>query len=253
MLCIPAMDLSGGQVVRLYQGRFDQETGYGDPFVIADNLAAVGAERIHIVDLDAAKTGQDSNYALVKKIVKALADFQIEIEFGGGIRDRDRVEMLYDAGIDYLILGTVLVGDFDLAADIISEYPDKVIAGLDYKKRVSMATGIGEVAVSGWQDNTSVSVEEMLKKLAPLPVSSILLTDISKDGTMAGPDIKGYEQILAYTDHKVIASGGVGSLMDLVNLSEIVSAGKSLFAVVVGKALLAGSINLEEAISICKA
>jgi len=269
VLCIPAIDLAGGQVVRLYKGNFDQETPYGDPFAIAENMAQAGARRIHIVDLDAAKTGDDRNYPLVMKIGKLLHESGIEIEFGGGIRSKERVKLLCDAGIDYFILGTILITDFDLAAEIIDDYPDRVIVGLDYQKRLATKEEISaaaeeqsciirEVSIKGWQDNTSIEVKDVLSKLEKVRLEAVLLTDISKDGTLAGPDTDGYQEILEATDHRVIASGGVGSLEDLVNLARIRLGnkslhGKSLHGAVVGKALLSGKIRLEEAISVCGA
>ena len=263
MLCIPAMDISNNRAVRLYQGDFDKITDYGDPAVVAETLAAAGVSRVHVVDLDAAKGDGTDNYELVIKICRYFHKFDIAVEFGGGIRSSERAKMLYEAGVDYLILGTMAVTDREQVLALAEAYPKGVIIGLDYKRRLPNGSGetagfetqnlIMEVMIKGWLDGSALGVEEMLKDLRDLPIEAVLLTDVSRDGTMTGPDLLGYQKILAATDQKAVASGGVSSLGDLRDLAGLSVDGKSLYGVVVGKALLSGSIDLGEAVSVCEA
>ncbi|MCL5048447.1 MAG: 1-(5-phosphoribosyl)-5-[(5-phosphoribosylamino)methylideneamino] imidazole-4-carboxamide isomerase [Firmicutes bacterium] len=271
MFLIPAMDISNNRVVRLYQGDFEQETNYGDPGRIAETLLVAGVKRVHLVDLDAARGAPTDNYPLVIKLCDYFHQFDIKVEFGGGIRDAKRAEVLYEAGVDYLILGTMVVVERENALSLIEAYPGRIIVGLDYRRSAMQSTTaqgsmaafeagtshgenqIMEVMIKGWLDGSSLGVEDILRDLEDLPLEAILLTDVARDGTMTGPDLAGYKKILAATDQRVIASGGVSSLGDLGDLTGLLIGEKSLYGVVVGKALLGGSIDLTEAVSICGA
>jgi phosphoribosylformimino-5-aminoimidazole carboxamide ribotide isomerase len=227
---IPAIDLLNGEVVRLTQGDYDQVSHYDyTPAELAKHYADNGATRIHIVDLDGARDGKLVNKAAISAIRDAVS---CELELGGGIRDLASAQQLFDLGLNYLVLGSLLTKDFATAEQIITHFPQQIIAGIDLKH--------GEVAVEGWLETSATALPELLKKLGELPVESIISTEISRDGMMQGPDIKSLTALSKHTTLPVIASGGVSSLSDINALKDT-----EMIGCIVGKALLNGAIDIE--------
>jgi len=235
MLIIPAIDIKNGNCVRLLQGDPDKETIYSnDPVQMAVKFEEAGAGLIHIVDLDGAFEGQPVNLELVSNIAKAVS---IPVEIGGGIRNIETVELYVKAGIERIIIGSaILDARFD---EIILEYKDKIIAGIDAKDSM--------VAIKGWKDVTSIKADELIEEVLTKGVSEIIYTDISTDGMLQGPNISAFEHILAkFSQISLIASGGVSSLEDIVNLNNLKSG--QLKGVITGKAIYDGRLNLSEAV-----
>jgi phosphoribosylformimino-5-aminoimidazole carboxamide ribotide isomerase len=227
----PAIDLRGGRVVRLHQGDFDQETVYDDdPIAVARSFEGAGASWIHVVDLDAARrTG--SNRDVVVAIAGAVS---VPVQSGGGVRDAS----LLDAGVARVVVGSAAVEDPELVRGLAGAYPDRVAVGLDHWD--------GEVRVRGWQEGSGRRLLEVAAELALPGVAAFIVTDISRDATLVGPDLDGLDQLRQATTVPVIASGGVGSLDDLIALRELGVAG-----VIVGKALYEGRFGLNEAVLTC--
>lgn len=230
---IPAIDLIHGQVVRLTQGDYAQMTHYAvTPEEIARRYEAAGAKRIHIVDLDGAKAGQLMNFDAIKKIRQAVS---CELEVGGGIRTQESIRQLYDTGITYMILGSVLIRNFEQAKQWIAAYPNAIIAGVDTKN--------GVVAVSGWQEASPMSAKEIILQLNPLPLAGVIFTDIARDGMLMGPNIELLQEVAGIAKMPVIASGGVSSLADIESVRELYALGVS--GCIIGKAILNGAISMD--------
>ena len=234
MLLYPAIDLRGGRVVRLYQGDFDKETVYGmDPVAVAEGYAAAGATWIHVVDLDAARTGTPENRPVIAAIAGAV---DIKVQASGGVRDRASAEELLACGVDRVVIGTAAVEFPELVCELASHH--QVAVGIDTRGR--------DVAVRGWTEGSGVDLFDLLARYAGSGVAAIIVTDISRDATMAGPDLDGLAAVLDATDIPVIASGGVGVLADLEKLAAL-----PLEGAIVGKALYEGNFTVEEAIVAC--
>ncbi len=234
MIVIPAIDLKDGKCVRLLQGRKDAVTVYSDdPVATALKWESCGAKVLHIVDLDGAFSGTQANIESVKAIRKTV---KMDIQLGGGIRDMARIDMLIDLGINRVILGTVAVEKPDLVQEACKRHSGRVFVGIDAKD--------GKVAVRGWVEVSQVRAIELAKKMQDYGVNGIIYTDISKDGMMTGPNIKAMEEMVNAVDIPVIASGGVSSMSDLIELNNI----QGLWGVITGKALYSGAIDLREAI-----
>ena len=235
MIVIPAIDLHDGKVVRLKQGRFDMVKEYSnDPVSVAMEFNDAGAMRIHIVDLDASLKGRSANTAVIESICRSVSS---EIEVGGGVRGKDDAARLLDMGVDFIILGTVIVKDPDLAAEIISAYPSRIGLGIDAKD--------GKVAVSGWTEETTYGVKDVLKMYEGLSPAFVVYTDIKRDGMLTGPNIETTSSLVSYTDLPVVASGGISTMQDLKLLSEI----DGLMGAITGKAIYEGLLDIREAIS----
>lgn len=238
MRIIPAIDLKDGKCVRLLQGKFDEVTVYYDRVEEASKRwQDEGAEVLHVVDLDGAKTGKLSNIQSIKNIRKV---FKGVIEIGGGIRKTKDIEVLFDVGVDRIILGTVAVENPDFVKEICKIFPDRIIVSIDAKD--------GYVAVKGWIELTKVKAKELAQRMQDYGVWGIIYTDISRDGMLTGPNIEVTKTLVETVTLPVIASGGVSSIEDIKNLKEI----KNLWGVIVGKALYSGKINLKEAIYVSK-
>lgn len=234
----PAIDLRGGRCVRLWQGDFDKETVYGsDPVAVADRFAAAGARWLHIVDLDAAR-GEGSNLDTVLAIARAVP---VRVETGGGVRD----DALLVAGVDRVVLGSLAVANRAYAAELIAEYPGRVAIGLDHRD--------GELQVRGWEERGDVQLLDAVQWPEFAGAAAFIVTDIGRDGTLAGPDVDGLASVLEATDVDVIASGGVSSLSDIETLTSLSAGGRRLEGVIVGKALYEGEFTVEEAIAACAA
>ncbi|MDR3112632.1 MAG: 1-(5-phosphoribosyl)-5-[(5-phosphoribosylamino)methylideneamino]imidazole-4-carboxamide isomerase [Elusimicrobiota bacterium] len=238
MMIIPAVDIRQGNSVRLKQGKLDAETIHStDPVFIAKLMQAKGAKRIHIVDLDAALRTMNSNKEIIEKICKEAS---VPVEVGGGIRSMDKIKETFDMGASFVILGTAAVHNPDIVYKAIQEYgTNKIIIAIDAKD--------GKVAIGGWKDITSISTLELANKLKDAGVETILYTDISRDGMFTGPDYDGIKK-LSKTGLKIIASGGVKSIEDLISLKKYEKDG--VFAAVVGSALYRDDFKLEQAIKI---
>jgi phosphoribosylformimino-5-aminoimidazole carboxamide ribotide isomerase len=236
MVVIPAIDLKGGKCVRLLQGRAEDETVYSDdPVATALRWQGLGAELIHIVDLDGAFTGEQKNIEAIKAIRKAV---KISLELGGGIRDIERIEMLVDIGIDRVILGTVAAKKPDIVREAAGKFPGKVLVGIDAKD--------GKVAVKGWTEVTGHDASAFSKEMESRGAACIIYTDISRDGMLTGPNIEATANIVKSVGIPVIASGGVSSIDDIKNLLGI----EGLWGAITGKAIYSGSLDLKEAIAL---
>jgi phosphoribosylformimino-5-aminoimidazole carboxamide ribotide isomerase len=250
MLVIPAIDLKNGSCVRLVQGRKTDVTVYvqgrktdvtvydEDPLEVAEQFARVGAEMIHVVDLDGAfKGGESPNRAVVKKII---ATVDVAIEFGGGIRRVDDVQQLCDAGVGRVVLGTLAVEFPDLLRDMIARFGEKICVGIDARN--------GQVTTHGWETETQITSVELARRVAGWGVQRIIYTDISRDGMLTGPNVEQTVSVARAANVRVTASGGVSSLDDIRRLRD---AGEPLLdSVIVGKALYEQRFKLEDAINL---
>lgn len=240
MEVIPAIDLLGGKCVRLNQGDYNKVTEFSsNPVEQAIRWQEQGASRLHLVDLDGAKTGKPVNDKIIKDISNNL---NIPIQVGGGIRSSQRVEDLLDNGIEKVIVGTVAIENPVLLKALTRDYPKRIILGLDLKN--------GNVATSGWTKGTDIKGTDLLRSYANLDLGSIITTDISKDGTLKGPNIKELKEISEASPFDVIASGGIGSIADLISIIPLKSYGVT--GAIIGRSLYDGEINLKEAIKVIK-
>jgi phosphoribosylformimino-5-aminoimidazole carboxamide ribotide isomerase len=245
----PAIDIRDGGAVRLTQGDFDRQTDYGDPVALAEAFAGGGAPWLHVVDLDAARSGKPVNRGTVLAIAKAVG---IPVETGGGIRSLADVTELLEGGLARVIVGTAILDDPDLVRLSASEFPGQVAVGLDYRIGPK---GRAEIAVRGWEEGSGRTVVEVLDELSHAELAAVIVTAIERDGTLRGPDLDGLAAVLAATELPVIASGGVGSAADLSALARIsVSVGgraRRLAGAITGKALVDGRMTVEEAMAAC--
>jgi len=237
MQIIPAIDIIEGKCVRLVQGRFDDKTVFSDdPAETAKRWEDEGAPRIHIVDLDGAKTGQPRNLDSVKRIVRTV---NVPIQLGGGIRTLETAKAVLDIGVERVIAGTSAALNPDIASAMIESLDERVIIGIDALD--------GFVAVHGWQSHTKEEAFAFAQKMERLGAKRIIFTDISRDGMLSGVNTNAVEKILDAVNIPVIASGGVGSLEDIIKLLHLRS--KGLEGIILGKALYTGAVNLAEAVS----
>jgi phosphoribosylformimino-5-aminoimidazole carboxamide ribotide isomerase len=233
----PAIDLRGGRVVRLAKGDYDAETAYGDePVRVAESFADAGAPWVHVVDLDAARTGDPVNRTVVAAIAAALHG-RAQLQNGGGVRTLADAEVLAAAGVHRVVMGSAAVRDPELVARVGAIIP--VAVGLDHRD--------GELAVHGWTEASGVRLDEMLPRFPT--ASAFVVTDISRDGMLTGPDLAGLSAAVAATDVPVIASGGVASLDDVVALASIPGLG----GIITGKALYEGRFTVAEALAALEA
>jgi phosphoribosylformimino-5-aminoimidazole carboxamide ribotide isomerase len=232
----PAIDLLNGQAVRLYQGDYARETVYNnDPVAQAKAFANAGAQWIHVVDLDAARTGSPLNREVIAAICDAV---DVPIQTGGGVRSEEAADALFDAGVARVVLGTAALEDPDLVRALAARHA--VAVGLDARGR--------EVAVRGWEEGSGKDLLDVARGFADAGVEALIVTEIGRDGTLEGPDLDGLGEVLEATELPVIASGGVGSLADLVALEALRSAGRRLSGAIVGRALYEGAFTLQDAL-----
>jgi phosphoribosylformimino-5-aminoimidazole carboxamide ribotide isomerase len=240
----PAIDLLGGRVVQLRQGDNDRATDYGgDPAAVAATFVEQGARWIHVVDLDAARTGQPRNRGAVEAIVRAAPGARVEV--GGGVRDASDAEALLGAGVARVVLGTAALADPPLVGRLAARHAGGVAVGLDARD--------GEVAVRGWTAGSGASVLDLVARFAGDGVGAFVVTDIGRDGTLSGPDIRGLVSVLAATDVPVVASGGVGSLDDLRALADLEAGGRGLAGAIVGTAIHDGRFSVADALAVLAA
>lgn len=241
MLIIPAIDLKDGYVVRLIQGNLRDKKIYSqDPVKTAKHWVRQGAQLIHIVDLDGATTGVLKNLGIVKKIVRAVS---IPVEFGGGVRKIETIKSLLDCGIYRVVLGTKAIEDRNFLKQAFTKFKNKLIVSIDAKDK--------RVLVRGWQESCKFcDILTLAKDFKGMGVKQLIYTDILKDGTLEGPNIKAIKALLKQTGINVIASGGISSLDDIRKLKLLES--KGLIGIIVGKALYEGKFTLTEALKLTK-
>ena len=235
MKLIPAIDLMNGKCVRLFKGDFNKRKDFPkEPHEQARHWEKEGAKCIHIVDLDAAKTGIPTNDQSIKKI---LNEINIPIQIGGGIRSLERIEQLLSYGVSKVIMGTSAIENKNLVKDLSSKYPKKIIIGIDAKD--------GKVSTRGWLKQSQVLATDLVKEFSYFEIASFIITDINTDGTLKGTNEVFIKNVLEITDIPVIASGGVGSISDLLSLTKFEHSG--LHGVIVGKALYENKFTISEA------
>jgi phosphoribosylformimino-5-aminoimidazole carboxamide ribotide isomerase len=242
-----AIDLRDGQAVRLVQGDFGRQKSFGDPLELADRYVGDGATHLHVVDLDAARTGKPVNRPVIKAIVDRVS---VPVQVGGGARTEDDVAELIGLGAERVVIGTVALKDPAVALAWPARFPGHLVLGLDYRRRPD---GQLEPSASGWLEGSGITMTELLEAWGDRPIAAIVMTAIDRDGTGSGPDLAGLGDVLDRTHQAVVASGGVGSLRDLEVLAALRSPahGRSPAAVVVGTALVDGSFGVKEAIEAC--
>ena len=237
MLILPAIDLRGGNCVRLVKGDFKQETIYSEhPEEIALRWEGEGAEFLHVVDLDGALAGEPQNMDAIKRILQAVT---IPVEVGGGIRSMESIDRLLSIGVSRVILGSVAVHKEELVREACSAYGNRIVVGIDAKK--------GIVATDGWEKSASISAVELAKKLGAFGLETIIYTDISRDGTLSGVNVTETAHLARASGIKVIASGGVKSISDIEELKKRECDG--IIGVIVGKSIYEGTLSLTEAIA----
>lgn len=233
----PAIDIRGGKCVRLLQGDYSQETVYGDsPFEMAKKFAEDGADWIHMVDLDGAKEGKRVNDQHVLKVAQEL---DANVQIGGGIRTEEDVAYYLENGVDRIILGSSAISHPEFVKKMLSLYKEKIAIGIDARD--------GYVAVEGWLKTSEIKAVDLGKELAQHGAEVFIFTDISKDGTLSGPNVEAIAELGEATEKEVIASGGVSTLEDLTNLQ---SRSESISGAIVGKALYTNKFTLKQALEV---
>jgi len=239
MIIFPAIDIQNGNVVRLKQGKFDCVTEYGnDPAAVAAHWEELGAEWLHVVDLDGAKTGTLTNWTVIAAILKTVT---IPIEVGGGIRSENDISRLIDMGVSRVILGTRAIGQPDFLKKVINRWPDQIAVSIDASN--------GLVTKLGWTEKTDIKAIDFAKELQGFGLKYLIFTDIARDGMLTGPNFQRLKEILAAVTIPVIASGGVSNLEDIKKLAAFEK--KGLMGVITGKALYEGTLDLKEALKLC--
>ena len=235
MEVIPAIDLIDGRCVRLYQGDYSRETVYSDdPVEVALRWERLGARRIHVVDLDGARAGSPQNLDVIIRIADAV---RVPVQMGGGVRTIDSIREVIDSGVDRVMLGTVAVRDPAIVRSACEQFcAETILVAIDSRD--------GNVAVSGWTDGSETSATDLLRLMMDAGVRTFLCTDISRDGTLAGPDYDLMRSLVAIAGNGVIAAGGIASIDHLRDLAYIGVGGA-----VIGRALYTGDIDLAEAVS----
>ncbi len=237
MLIFPAIDLFDKKAVRLYKGDYNQMTVYSDnPAEIALDFRKSGATCIHVVDLEGAKSGETPNFEVIRKIKEEAGLFT---EVGGGIRSFEVIEKYISAGVDRVILGTIAVTDIEFTKEAVRRYGDKIAVGIDLKD--------GFAAIRGWTEKSALTTDAAMTLMQDIGVSTIICTDISKDGAMKGTNVELYRSLSEKYNMNFIASGGVSSIDDVKALSEL-----GVYGAIVGKAYYTGAINIAEAIEVAK-
>ena len=237
MRIFPAIDLYEGKAVRLLKGDYNAVTVYSEnPLEIANDFENSGATELHTVDLEGARDGGTPNIELIKSFVE---NTNLNVEVGGGIRSMDTVKAYLDAGVTRVILGTAAVTDREFLQEAVDTYGDKIAVGADIKD--------GKVAIKGWVEKSEYSTFEFFEMLEKIGVSTVICTDISKDGAMQGTNRELYKDLSEKFSVNIIASGGVSSLDDVKALNEM-----NLFGAIIGKAYYTGAIKINEALEVTK-
>jgi phosphoribosylformimino-5-aminoimidazole carboxamide ribotide isomerase len=238
MLIIPAIDIKDGCVVRLVQGRRDKKIYSRDPLKTARHWVRQGAKLIHVVDLDGAMSGITKNLAVVKEIVKTM---DVPIEFGGGVRKLETIGELIDYGVSRVVLSTKAVEDKGFLKKAFKEFKDRIIVSIDAQAE--------NILVKGWQvSSQGMNLLEFASNLKALGFKELIYTDTRKDGTLKGPNIKNIKMLLKETGMKIIASGGISNLDDIIKLKKLEKQG--LLGIIIGKALYEGRFTLNQALKL---
>ena len=236
MVIFPAIDVLGGKAVRLTQGDYEQvETYYDDPLEAAMALKTAGAECLHLVDLDAARTGNNVNFSVIQRIVEQSSLFT---QTGGGVRDENIINRLLSIGVNRVILGTAAVENYDWTVQMIQKYGEHIAIGVDAKN--------GKAAARGWIETTRWDALDLCKQLDQSGMQALIYTDICRDGTGNGANISAYKELHKSLSCTIIASGGVGTLE---HLKALIQTGVN--GAIVGRALYTGQFKLEEALALC--
>jgi len=230
----PAIDLRGGKCVRLKQGDYDRETVFGqDPAAMARHWVDLGAEYLHLVDLDGARKGHPGNWAAVEAILRAV---EIPCELGGGIRSEETIRRALDLGLTRLIVGTLAIKQPDWFRRMCHAFPGKLVLGIDARD--------GRVATEGWRETSSTAAIELARQFAGEPIAAIIYTDIATDGMLVGPNAAAMAEMQAAVALPVVASGGITSKEDVARLAAVPMAG-----CIIGRALYEGTLTLPDALA----
>jgi phosphoribosylformimino-5-aminoimidazole carboxamide ribotide isomerase len=241
MIVIPAIDIKGGQCVRLLQGRKDQATVFSeDPAAMARRWEQEGASRIHVVDLDGAFEQKPQNLDSVRRIIEAV---DIPIQLGGGIRDTQTIRVYLELGVRWVIIGTEAIRNPDLVHHACRQFPGQVMVGIDARK--------GQVAIEGWTQTTAVQAIDLAQQFEASGVAAIIFTDIQRDGMQTGVNLEATRQLAEAVSVPVIASGGVATLEDIRALLPLQTSG--IQGVITGRALYSGALDLKAALALAKA
>ena len=238
MRIIPAIDILGGRCVRLFQGDYDREESYSDdPVGIAAAWEEQGANILHIVDLDGAREGRPTNRDLVAAIAARVS---CQCEVGGGIREIDHIRSYRERGLARIVLGSMAITDPERFQEVCEQFPGTVVLAIDARD--------GMVATRGWREVSSLRAEDVLQQVSHLPLAAVQYTDISKDGTLEGPNLAGIREMARRSPFPFVAAGGIGSLDDIRKLRTLDrEIGERIWGVIVGQALYRRAFSLEEA------
>lgn len=237
MNIFPAIDLFGGNAVRLFKGDYEQMTVYSnEPLEVAKKFEAAGASHLHLVDLEGAKNGTPGNLETIRMIVENTNLFT---EVGGGIRSIETAKAYIDSGVDRIILGTAAVENEEFLKEALSLFGEKVAVGVDLKD--------GYVAIKGWTEKSAITAEDFMSKMEALGVTTVICTDISRDGAMQGSNNQLYKTLSEKYSIQLVASGGVSTIEDIKALKEM-----NLYGAIIGKAYYIGAIDLKEAIEVAQ-
>ena len=240
MIIYPAIDIRGGRCVRLTEGRFDAETVFADdPAEMALKWAGMGAEFLHLVDLDGALAGEGKNVPVIERILQSV---NIPVQLGGGIRNLETIEKLLALGVTRLILGSAAVKNPQLVEEACKKYPGHIAVGIDAKN--------GEVAIEGWGKGSGVAATELAKQMAAYGVETIIYTDISRDGMLSGVNVEATAALARACGVPIIASGGVASIEDIRRVKAVEAAGVQ--GCIIGKAIYTGAVDLKAALALAK-
>ena len=235
MIPIPAIDIQGGKCVRLQKGDLSSTKIYFEkPVDAATHWIKEGTKKLHLVDLDGAKSGKPENLEYVLEIKEKFPD--VNLQLGGGVRDLETLDLIFKSGIDDVILGSIAIKDKELFTKACITFPKKIILGIDAKN--------GFLAAEAWTEASKLSASDMIRSYKELPIKSIIYTDISKDGMLSGPNLEETNEVAKLSPFPVIASGGVKDIDDLINLSKI----PNVIGAICGVSLYENKINLKEAL-----
>ncbi len=237
MLVIPAIDLKGGEVVRLAQGDPLRQTSYSnDPVAVAKRWEDEGAPMLHVVDLDGAFSGQPQHLSVIARVASAV---KVPVQLGGGLRTLAALERAFASGIDRAVLGTAAIEDKKFLSEACWRFPRRLVLGIDARD--------GKVAVRGWAADAGLQGTDLAARSADLPLAAIIYTDIGRDGMLAGPNLEALRRIAEVSPHPVIASGGIATLEDVKRVAALEPS--RIIGVLIGKALYEGQFSLREAIA----
>ena len=239
MIIFPAIDIKDGKVVRLSQGKFDEVTEYsGDPVAMARLWEKKGAQWLHVVDLDGAKTGEMQNGEIILNIARSVS---IPIQIGGGIRKKEDIQKLLDGGVSRTILGTKIIEDRIFLKEIIDQWKDKIAVSLDCSN--------GMIAQRGWTSTSNIKAIDFVGDLESLGLSCLIYTDIARDGMLTGPNFESLEELAMATNIPIIASGGISDIEDIKKL--LAMQDKGIIGAITGRAIYEGKLDLKEALKLC--